>query len=81
MYVLSLILNWSTVCATVMSANKLFHRLGPYTLNALAAKVFLVTLGTTSLAEELTECNPGLIGINFFIKSCRYFGAMPLVHL
>ena len=81
MYVLSLILNWSTVGATMMSADKLFHKLGPHTLNDLAAKVCLVTLGTTSLVEELPECNPGLIGIHFFNKSCRYFGAMPLVHL
>ena len=39
MYALSLILNWSTVGATVISAGKLFYRLGPHTLNALAAKV------------------------------------------
>ena len=53
----------ATVGATVMSAGKLFHNLGPHTLNDLAIKVCLVTLGTTNLVEELSECNPGLIGI------------------
>ena len=72
MYALSLILNWSTVGATDISAGKLFHRLRPHTLNALATKVCLVTLGTTSLVEELPECKPGLIGIHFFSKSCRF---------
>ena len=83
MHVLSLILNWTTIGATMMSASKLFHKLGPHTLNAHAPKVCLVSLalGTTSLVEELPERNPGLIGIHFFNKSCRYFGAMPLVHL
>ena len=73
MYVLRLILNRSTAGAAVMSAGKLFHKLGPYTLNALAAKVCLVTHGTTSLVEELPECNPGLLGIHFFNNSCSYF--------
>ena len=68
-------------CASVMLAGKLFHNLGPHTLNALAAKVCLVTGGTTNLVEELPECNPSLLGLHFFIRSCRYFGAMPLVHL
>ena len=66
MYVLSLMLNWSTVGAAMMSAGKLFHKLGPHTVNALAMKVCLVTPGTTSLVEELPECNSGLIGIHFF---------------
>ena len=64
-----------------MLAGKLFNKLGPHMLNALAVNVCLVTHGTTSLVEEPLECNMGLLGMCSFMRSCRYFGARPLVLL
>ena len=63
-----------------MLSGTLFHSLGPLTLNDLSANVFLVVVGTLSNSFWL-DTRPCLQSSFASSRSCRYFGAIPCLHL
>ena len=57
-----------------------FHSLGPLTLNDLSANVLLVVGGilNSCLSLDFSPCLRCSLGSS---KSCKYFGAIPCLHL
>ena len=50
-----------------MLVGSAFQSVGPSTLKDLAAKVFLLVFGTSSLVLSFSDCNPCLVGLVYSI--------------
>ena len=62
-----------------MFSGRLFHSLGPLTLNDLSTNVFLAVVGTLSSCL-LLDFRPFLQSSLASSRSHRYFGAIPCLH-
>ena len=58
-----------------------FHSVGAEYLKYLVAKVLYLTLGLCNVIPLLFECMLCLLFFFVLMRSCKYFGAVPVMHL
>ena len=66
---------------SLMCLGNLFHSVGALYMKDHAAKVWYFTCGVCSIMPVLLDCMLSHVLFLILIRSCRYFGAMPVMHL
>ena len=64
-----------------MNFGNLFHNVSVEYMKDRAAKVWYLTFGVCSMVSVSLDCTLPCLFLFMLIRPCKYFGAMPVMHL
>ena len=77
----SFFLKMSRVGESLMNFGNWFHNVDAEYLKDHAAKVWYLTFCVCSMVPVLLDCILSHVLLFMLIRYCKYFGAMPMMHL
>ena len=79
--VFSLFLKMFRVGESLMNFGNWFHTVGAEYMKDHPAKVWYLTFGVCSMVPPLLDHILSHVLLSMLIRSCKYFGAVPVMHL